>query len=176
MTNLTNLTWWKAALLRALRTAVAIAIPYAGASTLFTGIPWITVGSAAALGFVLSLLTSLIGIAEASGTLVPVWYSLTEKVVKTIAQALVAGIGSSVLVTDVHWSLIIQSALIAGLGTLLSSLLTVLPAVAVPPTASGALAATPSVHGFVPLDGSPAPRHVAQHLAGTPPAAVDRAA
>lgn len=167
-TNLTSTSWWKAALVRALRTAIAVAIPYAGASALFTGIPWLTVGSAAALGFVLSLLTSLVGISEATGTLVPVWYSVLEKVVKTVAQALVAGIGNAALFQNVHWTLIVQAALLAGLTTLLTSLLTVLPAVsAVAPTLPIEPTARPVVPliGYVPLNGRLRVAHVAEHRA-----------
>src|SRR5690348_1381542 len=118
-----TLAWWKAAALRGARTAVTIAIPYLGAAVLFSGVPWLSVGSAAALGFVASLITSLAGIPEAAGTKVPVWLALLERTVKTVAQGIVVGIGNAVLFSDVHWSTILQAALISGLGSLLLGVL-----------------------------------------------------
>lgn len=118
--------WWKAALIRAGRSALVIAIPYIPAS--YVGnTPYLTIVSAAALGFVLSLLTSLAGIAEAAGVKLAWYYSILERVVKTIAQALVAGVGTAVLFQDVNWSGLLQLAITAGFGSLLLAVLTTLP-------------------------------------------------
>lgn len=126
--NLFSKLWWKAALLRAVRTALVIAVPYLGAGVaLVHGLGWVPVVSAAGLGFVLSLVTSLTGIAEASGGVLPLWYSLLERVVKTLAQAIVAGIGNAVLFQDVHWVVILQNAAVAGLGSLVLAVIAKLP-------------------------------------------------
>lgn len=124
--------WWKAASLRALRTAVTIAIPYLGTAILFSGVPWLSILSAAALGYIASLVTSLAGIPEAAGKTIPAWLALLERTVKTVAQGIAVGIGNSVLFTDVHWSTILQAALISGLGSLLIGVLGYLPEAASP--------------------------------------------
>ncbi len=124
--------WWKAASLRALRTAVTIAIPYLGTAILFAGVPWLSILSAAALGYIASLVTSLAGIPEAAGAKIPAWLALLERTVKTVAQGIAVGIGNAVLFTDVHWSTILQAALISGLGSLLLGVLGYLPEAAAP--------------------------------------------
>lgn len=127
MTNLTNPLWWKDAALRGLYTAVAIAVPYIGGS-LIAGIPWLAMLSAAALGFIFSLATSLFGLPEVEGVELPWWLAAIERVVKTFFQALAAGIGPSVFLTDVDWSTVLQASLIAAGLSLLRLILATLPA------------------------------------------------
>lgn len=172
MNNITSPAWWKAAAIRGLRTAITIAIPYFGAATLFGEVPWLSVASVAGLGFVLSLLTSLAGISEVDGTTVPVWLALLERVTKTVAQAFVAGIGTTVLFQDVNWSVIAQSALIAGLGSLLLAFLAKLPEAADPivlPVIPGAVEPLP-ILSSTPAVVTPADPN--QPAAGVPPAGV----
>lgn len=118
--------WWKAAAIRAGRTAILIALPYLGA-VYFTQIPYLTIISAAALGFILSIGTSLLGLAEVSGATQPWWYATLERVVKTFAQAVVSGIGTTLLFQDVDWSTILQAAAIAAAGNLLYAIVANLP-------------------------------------------------
>lgn len=127
MSKLTNRTWWKAALLRALYTAIAIVLPYLGGA-LLADVPWITAVSAAALGFLASLATSLAGLPEAEGTNLPWWLAAVERVAKTFAQALAAGFFGATLLSDVPWSTVVQAALIAALTSLLRLVLATLPA------------------------------------------------
>ena len=61
---LTNKTWWYAAAVRALKTFCQMAVATIGSAALITEISWATVASAAALAFVLSMLTSLAGLPE----------------------------------------------------------------------------------------------------------------
>lgn len=126
MLTLSSASWWRAASIRALRTALLVAIPYVPASYL-GGVPYVAMASTAALGFILSLLTSLAGLAETTGTLLPWWYAILGRVVKTVAQALVAGIGTAVLIQDVDWTLLLQTSLTAGFGSLLLAFLVQLP-------------------------------------------------
>lgn len=56
--------WWKAALVRALKTVAQTAVATVGTAVLFQEADWLTVGSAALLAGVLSLLTSLAGLPE----------------------------------------------------------------------------------------------------------------
>ena len=127
MTKLTSRAWWKAALLRAIYTAVAIAVPYLGGA-LLADIQWWTALSAAALGFVASLATSLAGLPEANGVDLPWWLAALERVIKTFAQALAAGFVGATLLADVAWSTVLQAALIAALTSLLRLILATLPA------------------------------------------------
>ncbi|MDQ1206219.1 holin [Microbacterium sp. SORGH_AS_0862] len=124
---LTSRAWWKAAALRALYTAVAIAVPYLGGA-LLSDVPWLTIASAGALGFAASLATSLAGLPETVGTNLPWWLAAVERVVKTFAQSLAAGFVGATLITDVAWSTVLQAALISALVSLLRLILATLPA------------------------------------------------
>lgn len=64
MGNLTDKRWWKAAGIRAVKTAAQAAIATIGASTMITETNWVMVGSATAMAGILSLLTSLAGLPE----------------------------------------------------------------------------------------------------------------
>ncbi|MEV8269162.1 holin [Microbacterium oleivorans] len=127
LSNLTSSAWWKNAALRALYTAVAIAIPYVGGS-LIADIPWLTILSAAAVGFLASLATSLAGLPETAGVNLPWWLAALERTVKTFFQALAAGIAPAVLFTDVDWSTVVQASAIAAGLSLLRLILATLPA------------------------------------------------
>ncbi|WP_345750133.1 holin [Microbacterium rhizophilus] len=127
MSKLTDATWWRAALLRALYTALMIAVPYLG-GTLITAVPWLTILSAGALGFITSLLTSLAGLPETVGVDLPWWLAMLERTAKTFAQALVSGYVGATLLTDVDWAVVLQFAALSTLGTLLRLILATLPA------------------------------------------------
>lgn len=123
---LTNRAWWRSAGLRALYTAVAIALPYVGGA-LIADIAWVTAASAAMLGFLASVATSLAGLPETEGVDLPWWLAAVERVVKTFAQALAAGFLGATLLSDVAWSTVTQAAVIAALASLLRLILTTLP-------------------------------------------------
>lgn len=127
MKNITNPIWWKDAALRALYTAVAIALPYVGGA-MIADIAWLTAASAGALGFLASLATSLAGLPETEDVNLPWWLAAIERVVKTFAQALAAGFLGAALLADVAWSTVLQAALIAALTSLLRLVLATLPA------------------------------------------------
>jgi len=124
--DLFTASWWKASLIRAGRTALVVAVPYVTASVA-GAIPYLTILSAAAIAAFLSLVTSLFGISEVSGTERPWWFAVLARVVKTTAQAAIAGVGTAVLVTDVNWTLLGQNVLVAAFGSLLLGIITVLP-------------------------------------------------
>lgn len=57
--------WFKAALVRAIKTAAQTAVALIGTNAIgITGVDWVAVASAAALAAVVSLLTSIAGIPE----------------------------------------------------------------------------------------------------------------
>lgn len=64
--NLTNRNWWRAAAIRAIKTVAQTAIGCIGASAVLADVSWPVVGSAAVLAGVVSLLTSIAGLPEAS--------------------------------------------------------------------------------------------------------------
>lgn len=129
---LTSRAWWRSAGLRALYTAIAIGLPYMGGA-LIADIAWLTAASAAGLGFLASLVTSLAGLPEAEGVDLPWWLAAVERVAKTFAQALAAGFIGATVLADVAWSTVLQAAAIAALTSLLRLILATLPA---DPTAS----------------------------------------
>lgn len=59
-----NKKWWKAAAIRALKTAAQTALATIGTAMVMDAVNWAMVGSAALLAGILSLLTSLAGLPE----------------------------------------------------------------------------------------------------------------
>ena len=64
MTKLLDKTWWRAAGIRALKTVAQTAAATLGTAAVLSEVNWLTVGSAALLAGLLSLLTSLGGLPE----------------------------------------------------------------------------------------------------------------
>lgn len=60
-------TWWKAALVRALKTVAQTAVATIGTCTVIGDVDWLMVGSASLLAGILSLLTSVAGLPEVDG-------------------------------------------------------------------------------------------------------------
>lgn len=61
---LTNKKWWKAALVRAVKTVAQAAVAMIPAAMTITQVDWLTVLGTAALAGLVSLLTSLAGLPE----------------------------------------------------------------------------------------------------------------
>ena len=64
--NINSKNWWRAAGVRALKTVAQTAAATLGTAALLSEVNWLTVGSAALLAGLLSLLTSLAGLPEVS--------------------------------------------------------------------------------------------------------------
>lgn len=125
MATITDPNWWKAALIRAFRTAAVVAIPYVPLAA--SGTEYFILASAFGMGFILSLITSLAGISETTPGEQPWWYAALSRVVKTVAQALVTAFGTAALFTDVDWSAIPALVVSAAVGSLLLAVVKQLP-------------------------------------------------
>lgn len=110
--------WWVEALKRAGRTAIVLIVPYVVGVPLNEVDP-INILLIATLGFVSSLLTSLKGLPEIDGKVLPWWRATLNRMAKSFGQGVFTGLGSALLLTDVDWS----AALLLGLGGALGSLL-----------------------------------------------------
>lgn len=109
--------WWKAAAMRAGRTAAVVALPYVPVS--LNSENYLLLLSVAATGAILSVLTSLAGLAEVEGAEQPWYFSLLSRVVKTVAQALVTAVGAAVVLTDINWDAIPALVVSSAIGTAL---------------------------------------------------------
>lgn len=134
MGTITDVSWWKAAMARAFRTAAVVAIPYVPVT--LGDADYLILASALGMGFILSIITSLAGIAEADGKEQPWWFATLSRVVKTTSQALVTAVGSAVLFTDVDWSIIPALVVSSAVGSLLLAVVKQLPEAPAPTVAS----------------------------------------
>jgi hypothetical protein len=64
MSCLTNVEWWKAAGVRAIKTVAQTAVATIGTGTMISEINWLVVGGTSLLAGFLSLLTSIAGLPE----------------------------------------------------------------------------------------------------------------
>lgn len=127
--NLFTLDWWRAALLRAVYTLAALAVPVV--PQLAAGD--VTAGYAASmlsLAVIASLVTSVLSLPElATGDPIPIALAVIYRAVRTIAQVVAAGIGTALILQDVDWQQLAINASIAAAVTLLRALM-----VAIDPT------------------------------------------
>lgn len=84
-TSILSAAWWRAAGLRALHATIAVAVPCLGA-TVIADVPWVMALSAAAVGAILSLATSLFGPPETVGENLPWWLAALESTANTFAS------------------------------------------------------------------------------------------
>lgn len=115
--------WLKAALIRAVRTFSQVSISVIGPSMMLENVDWRVVVSSAALSSILSLLKSMTGLPEVSGEGKLTWAKAAmTRAVHTVAQAAITTIGTSaVLLENVDWRVVVSSALLAGILSLLTS-------------------------------------------------------
>lgn len=64
MNNLTNTNWWRASIIRCVKTFCQAAVASIGTTAMITEVNWAVVFSTAALAGILSLLTSIAGLPE----------------------------------------------------------------------------------------------------------------
>ena len=119
--------WWRAASVRALRTALIVATAYTPA--VYTEVaPWLMLLSAAVIAGALSFLTSLAGLAEVNHVNVPWPIAVAIRVIKTVAQALTSGVLANVIfIQDIRWDLVLATTIASGFGSLLLGALKTLP-------------------------------------------------
>lgn len=61
---MTNIKWWKAAGVRAVKTVAQTAVATIGTSAMLSEVNWLMVASASVLAGILSMLTSIAGLPE----------------------------------------------------------------------------------------------------------------
>ena len=66
MNNIMNKNWWRASIVRCVRTIAQTAVGTIGAAAVLSEVNWAVVASASVLAGVLSLLTSVAGLPEVS--------------------------------------------------------------------------------------------------------------
>ena len=125
MKNLLSAVWWRAAGARAVRTALIVLTPYV--PTVIHDGNYALVGSVVGFAALSSLITSLFGIAETTGTTVTWYYAILERSVKTTAQALLTLFGTATMFQQVHWAEAPALIGTAVLGSLVLSFLGFLP-------------------------------------------------
>ena len=68
MSCITNIEWWKAAGVRAIKTVCQTAVATIGTTMAMTEVDWILVGSTSVLAGIMSILTSIAGLPECEST------------------------------------------------------------------------------------------------------------
>lgn len=94
--------WWSAAGARALSTALAVLIPLAGV-LIAGGVPVARATSMVAVVALVSLLTSLAGLPEVTGTTTAWWRAILVRCAKTLGQAGATALVGVELLEAVDW-------------------------------------------------------------------------
>ena len=122
------ITWLKAAGIRAVKTVAESAASTISTSLAIGDVDWIAVAGTALLSGILSLITSIAGIPEVDGTTGRRWILAAGiRALKTVAQQAAARIGTAAMIGDVDWIAVASSAALAGIYSLLMSVVTKLP-------------------------------------------------
>lgn len=116
-----NTKWWKAAGVRAIRTAAQTAAALIPAAVTITAVDWPAVAGTAALAAVLSLLTSLGGLPELEAQGMGPVPAACVRAVRTAAQTAVALIPAAATITAVDWYTVAGTAALAAAASLLMS-------------------------------------------------------
>ncbi len=122
-----TLTFWRAALARALRTVLVAALPFlAPLVTMPSADTFRQAGLALAFAAILSLATSLASLPEVGGHRGP-WAALLDRTARTFAQTLAAALAAAAVWSDIDWPTLLAQALVAALTTALLALVEQLP-------------------------------------------------
>jgi hypothetical protein len=124
--ELKSVSWWKAAGIRAARTALAVLIPFVLASNLLD-LDWILIGSTTGFAIIASFVTSLAGLKEVTGDVVPKYWAILVRTVKTFAQTLLGYLGAATILQEVEWKSALLLSAAAAITSLLQGLLSELP-------------------------------------------------
>lgn len=127
-------TWGKAALIRAARTVLQTAAAMINTAVVLEDVNWLGVLSASTLACIVSLLTSAVtGLPEVEQAIMQQAgarskaYAIAIRAIRTISQAAAGIIGTAVMLRDVDWRMLLSASLVAGLYSVLTSLVTGLP-------------------------------------------------
>lgn len=127
LTQILSRAWWIAAGQRAARTALVVLLGVLRPLIVDPASTWGPALSTVALAVLVSLATSLASLPETDGTGRSWARAALSRAARTAGQTLVAGVGSSVLWSDVAWTTLWQTVAVATLGTVLLAAISVLP-------------------------------------------------
>jgi hypothetical protein len=140
--------WWDAAGTRAANTAIAALLTLA---VLLVGgdVTPLYVLEVVAVAALASLVTSMAGIPEVTGKVVPLWRAILVRSVKTFGQMLAAALVGAVTLSDVAWQTVAIAVAGAVLTTVLRTLRDYLPETE-PAPAVGGTAGVPAITALPP--------------------------
>lgn len=121
------ITWIKAAFIRAARTVAESAVSTLTTCVVLSEVNWILLASSSAIAGLGSLLTSLVGLPEVNEITKSKWVAIAIRTIKTVAQHALALISSAIFISDVDWTMLLSSSVLAALITILMGLSTGLP-------------------------------------------------
>jgi hypothetical protein len=122
-----NPTFWRLALLRALYTVLAAAIPLLAPLVGGTIHDVAQVALGLALAAALSIATSLANLPELSDTTRRTWVAILDRVARTFAQTLAAALAAAATFTDIDWPTLLAQAAVAAGVTLTRTVIDLLP-------------------------------------------------
>lgn len=114
-------TWVLGALDRAIRSGLQVLLAYLSTAELIGEVDWLPALAAAGFAVLASMLTS----AVSSPSWGEQWiFQVAERATKTFLQAVAAGIGTATMFDQVDWSLALQTAALAAVYSVVTSVLT----------------------------------------------------
>lgn len=125
------LKWIKAAGIRALKTMAQAALSVLATTTMITEVDWKLTASTVALAGVASLLMSIKGLPELKQT-GSRWGWLAAVMIRaarTFAQSAIATIGSAAIFAEVNWPVVLSTAFMAAVLSVITSAITDIPEV-----------------------------------------------
>lgn len=100
MSVLFTRAYWQSVGWLLIRTLLAALVPFAPHLVAHPGATWLYATMTVSLTLIVTLLSTLKGLPDATG---PLWQVVVVRTLRQFAQVLLASVGSAVLLTDVDW-------------------------------------------------------------------------